>query len=102
MAPFRPAAATVTQATSTTTTAAVALTLPSPLPPTYQVRVVNKGSDAVHVRFGGSGVAAATTTANPVRGGETEIFTLTASETHFTVIADASTPTVCLTVGYGS
>ena len=102
MAPFRPAAATVAQATSGTSTAAVALTLPSPNAPTFQVRVCNSGSDAVFVKFGPSGLDAASATADtPVLGGETEVFTLTGDQTHFRVIAAANTPTVYFTCGFG-
>lgn len=102
LAPFRPVAATVAQATSGTSTAAVALTLPSPNAPTFQVRVCNSGSDAVFIKFGPSGLDAASATADtPVLGGETEVFTLTGDQTHFRVIAAANTPTVYFTCGFG-
>jgi hypothetical protein len=102
MAPFRPAAATVAQATSGTSTAAVVIPALSPVSPTFQVRVVNAGTDAVFFKFGPAGVGPASATADvPVRGGETEIFTLTGDQTHFRVIAAAHTPTVYLTAGYG-
>ena len=106
MSPFRPAAASVNIATSVTSSAATALTLPSPVPPTFQLRIVNSGTDVVFVRFGNASVTEATSADTPINGGETEVFTLSADQTHVRAIAAANAPVnapvIRFTAGFGS
>lgn len=101
MSPFRPAAATTSASASVTSTAAAAITAPASAPPTYQVRVVNAGTVVVFVKFGTAGMGAATSADTPVRGGETEIFTVNSDMTHQRVLAASNTATVYFTAGFG-
>lgn len=102
MSPFRPAAASVNITTSTSSSAATALALPSPVPPTFQLRIVNSGADVVFVRFGDANVTAASSADTPINGGETEVFTLSADQTHVRAIAAANAPVIRFTAGFGS
>jgi hypothetical protein len=97
---FTPIGATVVL--SVTTSSANAARTMINNPGGAELRVVNSGSVAAFVEFGGGSVAATTTASFPILPGTGELFGINPLATHVAAITSSGSTTLHLTTGRGA
>lgn len=98
---FDPMPASTITISVTNSSSATAIPIPSTSPGSLTVRVYNAGAQTVFIKFGLGGAITASSTADmPIPNGNTETFSIGASD-HIAAITASSTATLYVTPGRG-